>query len=273
MAAPTNSVLPVIAGTVEVGETLTCSQGTWAGATSYVYAWLRSGVVITGATTSTYTLTTADIEATIAGRVTATNVDGSLAADSLPTIAVPSTLVIETGALIAGADSYVTLAEATTYHAKKGNTTWATTTAVNREIALRKATTYIDQKYYNRWKGAQINPLTQSLQWPRAGVKVAQEQVYYDVPPSYYDTQYSGFLTITTIPQRLKDAVCEAALISLSEDLNPSLKRGGKVTSVTVGPISQTFSDSAPSTTTHQIIDRLLVAFLKAGGTTTLERS
>lgn len=175
---------------------------------------------------------------------------------------------------MANADSYISLVDAASYHTARGNTSWgAVATDALREIALRKATTYIDQKYYSRWKGAQINPVTQSLQWPRAGVKVAQEQVYYDVPPSYYDTQYSGFLAITTIPQRLKDAVCEAALISLTEVLNPALKRGGKVTSVTVGPISQTFSGSAPSTTTYQIIDRLLVAFLKAGGTTVLERS
>lgn len=71
--ALSNSVLPAISGTAEVGEELTCSQGTWLGSASrtYAYQWLRGGVAISGEVTSTYTLAPADDETTISCRVTA----------------------------------------------------------------------------------------------------------------------------------------------------------------------------------------------------------
>ena len=70
MAAPVNTVLPAITGTVEFGEILTLSDGTWdVVPDSYAYAWLRAGTPITGATASTYTVTRADIGYTLVGRV------------------------------------------------------------------------------------------------------------------------------------------------------------------------------------------------------------
>jgi hypothetical protein len=43
------------------GQKLTCEKGTWAGASSFAYAWYRNGVLVPGATESTYTLTTGDL--------------------------------------------------------------------------------------------------------------------------------------------------------------------------------------------------------------------
>lgn len=62
---------PTITGTAAVGSTLTANPGTWApsGAT-FTYQWYRSGVAISGATASTYTLTTSDQAKTITVRVT-----------------------------------------------------------------------------------------------------------------------------------------------------------------------------------------------------------
>jgi len=39
--APSNTVLPSISGTVQSGQTLTASSGTWSGASSYNYQWQR----------------------------------------------------------------------------------------------------------------------------------------------------------------------------------------------------------------------------------------
>lgn len=182
-------------------------------------------------------------------------------------------LIIEDGTIVSGADTYISLVDATTYHSSRGNSAWASAVSDPvREQALRRAADFLDMNFYTRWKGAQIQPLTQARQWPRAGVRVSQEQVYYDVPPSFYDTQYSGFLAITTIPQKLKDAQCELALRALSGPLAPDLKRGGKVSSVTVGPITTVYEQGAPAETVYSLINKLLSPLLKPRSSR-LERS
>jgi hypothetical protein len=93
-AAPTNTALPQITGTAQVGQTLTSSTGTWSGSpTSYGYQWQRCGsscAAISGATGSSYALTTTDAASTIRVAVTATNSGGSTTATSAATTAVAS---------------------------------------------------------------------------------------------------------------------------------------------------------------------------------------
>ncbi|WP_194745737.1 hypothetical protein [Thermaurantiacus tibetensis] len=82
---PVNVVMPGITGTPTVGETLTCSTGTWTGTApiTYAYQWQRAPAAsgpwsnITGATASSYTLVAADDGQHIRVRVTASNVAGS----------------------------------------------------------------------------------------------------------------------------------------------------------------------------------------------------
>ena len=63
---------PQVTGTARLGGTLRASTGTWdlSGA-SFAYQWLRDGKAIVGATQSSYALTTADVGAALAVRVTA----------------------------------------------------------------------------------------------------------------------------------------------------------------------------------------------------------
>ncbi len=77
--APVNTVLPVITGNVEVGETLTVSNGTWTGvpAPTYSYEWLLDGVPISGETSNTYVIQSGDLGGNIAANVTATNTVGN----------------------------------------------------------------------------------------------------------------------------------------------------------------------------------------------------
>lgn len=57
-----NLALPTISGTFEVDEEVTASTGTWDPTPdSYAYQWQRDGVDIPGETSSTYTLTAADL--------------------------------------------------------------------------------------------------------------------------------------------------------------------------------------------------------------------
>ena len=54
---PVNTSLPVITGTVQVGQVLSASTGSWTNSpTSFAYQWQREGSAIGGATSSTYTL-------------------------------------------------------------------------------------------------------------------------------------------------------------------------------------------------------------------------
>lgn len=74
-----NTVLPVISGVTNVGSTLTATTGTWTGtpAPTFAYQWRRNGVNISGATSSTYVLVTADTGTMITVMVTGTNAAGS----------------------------------------------------------------------------------------------------------------------------------------------------------------------------------------------------
>lgn len=85
---PVNSVLPAITGTKTVGQTLTCSTGTWSKSPSFSYQWLRSGVPIIGATASTRVLAGADEGALMSCTVKATKSGVSAVATSAQTTAI-----------------------------------------------------------------------------------------------------------------------------------------------------------------------------------------
>lgn len=77
---PINTVAPAITGTLEVGETLSVSNGTWdPAATSYNRRWTRNGTPISGATSSTYELVEDDEGHVIGAEVQGVNDDGSSA--------------------------------------------------------------------------------------------------------------------------------------------------------------------------------------------------
>jgi hypothetical protein len=88
---PQATAIPVVTGTMTVGQTLTSTSGTWPGTIdSYVYQWQRSsdsGVTwtnISGATASTYVLVAADAGYQIRSQVSLTTNTGSSSAYSLP---------------------------------------------------------------------------------------------------------------------------------------------------------------------------------------------
>ena len=76
--APTLTAAPSVSGTAEVGETLTCSNGTFSGAETitYSYQWFANGVAVSGATASTYELKDSDLNKVFMCRVMAKNNGG-----------------------------------------------------------------------------------------------------------------------------------------------------------------------------------------------------
>ena len=89
---PTNTTFPSVFGTMQQGDTVTAQPGSWTGSpTAYAYQWQRcstSCANITGATSTTYALGSADVGDTIDVIVTATNDGGSTAATSAKTATV-----------------------------------------------------------------------------------------------------------------------------------------------------------------------------------------
>ena len=93
---PVNTAPPTIGGTVQQGQTLTGSTGTWAGSpTSFAYQWQRCDpgglacVNVANATGPTYGVGVGDAGSSLRLAVTATNAVGSATALSAPTAAVP----------------------------------------------------------------------------------------------------------------------------------------------------------------------------------------
>jgi hypothetical protein len=83
-SAPVNVTPPVASGDVIMGYTVSCTTGTWSAypAPTYTYQWRKNGSNITGATSSTYVVDSANASGPIDCVVTATNTAGSASADS-----------------------------------------------------------------------------------------------------------------------------------------------------------------------------------------------
>jgi hypothetical protein len=93
-AAPTNKTHPTISGSPSVGSTLTASNGSWLGASSFSYAWQQCDqngnacANIVGATGKSYGIRSSDVGHGLRLQVTATNKYGSARAYSNLTTAI-----------------------------------------------------------------------------------------------------------------------------------------------------------------------------------------
>lgn len=88
LVAPTNTLLPSIAGVLTQGSVLTALPGAWSGNPTFTFQWKRDGTNIAGATGATYTLVAGDATRSISVAVTGTNPAGNASATSAATAAV-----------------------------------------------------------------------------------------------------------------------------------------------------------------------------------------
>lgn len=126
-STPTLTAEPRIAGSAVVGEQLTATAGSWIGdqPIALAHQWVRCGADggnpdgsnctnISGATGTTYVLTTADVGSRLRIRETATNPSGSRTAASNPTAAVKANGPVNTrppsisGSMVEGQTATVT---------------------------------------------------------------------------------------------------------------------------------------------------------------------
>lgn len=125
-------------------------------------------------------------------------------------------LIVEDGTGKSDAESYISVADADTYHSKRGNTAWAALATETKEVLLRKATDYMVQTYRTQWAGARKQDY-QALDWPR-----------YDVPkfdsPSGYGS-YPAYYLDTIVPGEVKVACAELAYKANVDTLAPDIDR------------------------------------------------
>ena len=108
-------------------------------------------------------------------------------------------LIVETGLIVANANSYISLSDAATYHTLYGNLDWVATDA-DLEQALINACMSMELLYGPRYLSEKVYYSTQSLLFPR---------MYF------YDNNFT-LVPLNTIPPKLKQAQAELALMSLN---------------------------------------------------------
>lgn len=158
-------------------------------------------------------------------------------------------LIVEDGSGLDNAESYLSVAEATTYHANFGNeATWAAVgTEATQEAMLRRATSYMQSRYYGMWEGDMLGS-TQRLDWPRSSVPTRDG---YGAIPS------------NAVPSEVKNACAELALKAFSGELWPDSTQGVKREKI--GPLEVEYDPYSPSTPVFNSIDAMLAPLLKMG--------
>lgn len=177
------------------------------------------------------------------------------------------TLVVETGGCALTANAYIDLLYANQYHLDRGNTAWADATDSAKEIAIIKATTFIDSRYGQRWKGRKQYPLNRSRTWPRVPDMAAAPPALVAIGLWARDEEFT--FGANEVPEPVRQATAEAAVRALSKELIPDLDRGGQIVSqsVSLGGISRstTYAPGAPAATTFGLIDGILQPVLARG--------
>ncbi len=148
-------------------------------------------------------------------------------------------IIVETGAIVAGANSYVSEAYADSYFETRNNSDWAALSTEAKEAALVYATSWIDSRY--SWPGIIVDD-SQALSWPRLGA---------------YDVDLRS-ISSTSIPTALSHAVCEAALAHVSAVLNEVRERGGGLAYAKVDVLEVSYFRGAAAGRTFPYIDAIL---------------
>lgn len=159
-------------------------------------------------------------------------------------------IIVEDGTGLATAESYISVAAATTYLNAIGNITWAAlATDALREQALRRATHFMTGHYRLRWNGTRMT-MTQALDWPRSLVPLK-------------DAPFATYYANDTVPTEVKNACASLALRASTITLLADQTQ--RKSSVTVGPISTTYEAGSKVATTYAEIDAMLRPFLNGG--------
>lgn len=152
-----------------------------------------------------------------------------------------ATIIQETGAGLSNANSYITVAELTTYADERG----VTISAAEEEDLLIQAMDYLESLDYIGYRYTEA----QALEWPRA--EAVKKKIYW------YD--------VDEIPQELKDAQCEIAL-AIDAGNSPLANVDRRTTREKVGELEIEYSDGSASAVLVRKINAKLKNLLVNGG-------
>lgn len=180
------------------------------------------------------------------------------------------TVVVEDGTGLANANAYISEADADTYHANRGNASWAAADQADKEAALIQAADFMVQRYRHRWLGVRTKS-AQALDWPRAGVVTERVLDASVVVPTIQDVD-SHIIASNVVPEDIRRANAELALRSLTTTLNPDLTRSDDVKREKVDVIEVEYKDRARTGTTFAAVDDALRVYMRPVGTVALLR-
>ncbi len=158
------------------------------------------------------------------------------------------TLIVETGAVVAGAESYNSVAEISLYHSNRGNADWAALSVSVQEQCARKATDYMLQVFRSRWKGIRFSA-TQTLDFPR-------DQVYLEA----FTGTPAPLMATNIVPVEVKNAHCELSRIASTEDLLSNTEQ--QVLEEVIGPLTFKYDRLSPQVKQYRTVNAMLRPYL-----------
>lgn len=157
-------------------------------------------------------------------------------------------LTIETGAGLADAESYASIAAADVRCASLGLTAWAALAEADKEIALRKAMIFM-AAYRTRWAGRRVYQ-HQALDWPR------------------YNVAVDGFIVPSTVvpPDVVHACIDLAVRAGRGEELLPDLDTGSNaIKKDKTGPLeTEYFQNTTDARERFVAVDALLAPYFGA---------
>ena len=159
-------------------------------------------------------------------------------------------LINETGAGLADAESYASVAAADARCASLGLTAWTALAESDKEIALRKATVFM-ATYRTRWAGCRVYQ-RQALDWPR------------------YNVAVDGFtVPSNTVPMDVVNACVDLAVrAGRGDDLLPDLDTGSNaIKKDKTGPLeTEYFQNTTDARERFVAVDALLAPYFGSAG-------
>jgi len=174
-------------------------------------------------------------------------------------------ITVETGAVVTGANSFVSLADFQAYHAARGNALTSYTDE-QQKAALVKAGDYLNGLTWRGVKTGRDNPMC----WPRYGTEDGGSiwnQLTYPASEWVGVLDKDGFYIPTDeVPGEVVNAQCDAAYLILGgETLQPTLERGGQVKREKIDVIDTEWFAGASPTNRYLGVEALLKGLLRSG--------
>lgn len=157
-------------------------------------------------------------------------------------------LIVENGSMVTGAESYASVAYSNSYHSLIGNESWSDLDNSTKEQCLRKATQYMQSKYFSKWQGIKRDD-DQALDWPRENVII-------------FGT--SSLVANSIIPNEIKNACCLLALRASTSELVSDKERAIKREKIDV--IETEYSEYDTSEKVYSEVDYMLARYFIGNG-------